>query len=90
MKITAALLIGGTASVALHWAGLASSGPARPARCRPTSTGCVSGQAGGGSAPVGQLGGVPIGSSGSVSGGGPGQLPTMNGIPCTPQNVGTC
>lgn len=51
---------------------------------------CVSGQ-GGGSAPVGQLGGAPVASGGgAVFGGGPNELPTVNGIPCTPEKIGTC
>lgn len=52
---------------------------------------CVSGQGGGGSAPVGQLGGGPAASdTGAVFGGGPNELPTVNGIPCTPEKIGTC
>ena len=27
---------------------------------------------------------------GAVIGGGPNQLPTVNGIPCTPERIGTC
>jgi hypothetical protein len=46
---------------------------------------CVSGTSGG---PTN----VPVAPShtGAVYGGGPNQLPTVDGIPCTPQNLGTC
>lgn len=52
---------------------------------------CVAGQAGGGMPVNGQLGGaVTAPESGAVMGGGPNQLPTVNGIPCTPAKYGTC
>jgi len=52
---------------------------------------CVSGQGGDQSSVNGQLP-APIVSSGTgaVVGGGPNQLPTVDGIPCTPQKIGTC
>ena len=46
---------------------------------------CVSGGTSGGQA----VPNMPTG-GGAVYGGGPNQLPTVNGIPCTPQNIGTC
>ena len=52
---------------------------------------CVSGQSGE-MAPVnGQLT-SPVTSScaGAAFGGGPNSLPSVNGIPCTPQKIGTC
>lgn len=46
---------------------------------------CVSGPSGGQAvAPAPSSGG------GAVLGGGPNELPTVNGIPCTPQRIGTC
>lgn len=52
---------------------------------------CVAGQAGGGMPVNGQLGGqIAPPQTGAVMGGGPNQLPTVNGIPCTPNNYGTC
>lgn len=53
---------------------------------------CVSGQGGGGQAPPGQLAGAvnPVQVGGPVLSGGPNELPRVNGVPCTPQNVGTC
>ena len=46
---------------------------------------CVSGPAGGlPQAPIVTTG------TGAVIGGGPNQLPTVNGIPCTPEKIGTC
>ena len=89
-------LIGAGAGAALVGGGLCVTAPsasACPYGTVPTSFDgvCVSGQSGGGSAPAGQLGGSPVGSAGGPKfGGGPNQLPTINGIPCTPQNVGTC
>lgn len=46
---------------------------------------CVSGGTSGGQAVPNTAPG-----GGAVYGGGPNQLPTVNGIPCTPQNIGTC
>ena len=48
---------------------------------------CVSGQSGGG-----QPAGVPnpVQAGGAQLSGGPNELPKVNGVPCTPQNVGTC
>ena len=52
---------------------------------------CVSGQGGGGQLPSGQVPAAVVpNSEPSIFGGGPNQLPTVRGIPCTPQNVGTC
>ena len=52
---------------------------------------CVSGQGGGGAMPAGQIPAAVVPNSGpSIMGGGPNELPTVRGIPCTPQNVGTC
>ena len=52
---------------------------------------CVSGQAGAGAPVNGQLT-SPVTSSGAGAafGGGPNSLPSVNGIPCTPQKIGTC
>lgn len=44
---------------------------------------CVSGPAGAQAVPPAAGGGV-------VYGGGPNELPTVNGIPCTPERIGTC
>ena len=46
---------------------------------------CVSGPAGGQAVAPG-----PSSGGGAVIGGGPNQLPTVNGIPCTPGRIGTC
>ena len=46
---------------------------------------CVAGQ-GGGSMPDA----VVPNSGPSIIGGGPNELPTVRGVPCTPQNIGTC
>ena len=46
---------------------------------------CVSGPAGAQMAPP-----IVSSSTGAVIGGGGNQLPTVNGIPCTPQKIGTC
>lgn len=52
---------------------------------------CVAGPSGEQMPVNGQLP-APIMSSGTgaVLGGGPNQLPTVNGIPCTPEKIGTC
>ncbi len=46
---------------------------------------CVSGQTS-----DGQAAPVAPPHSGATFGGGPNQLPTVNGIPCTPEHLGTC
>ena len=46
---------------------------------------CVSGTSGGGQA----VAPAPP-QTGAVYGGGPNELPTVDGIPCTPQHLGTC
>lgn len=48
---------------------------------------CVSGQSGG-SMP--QQVANPVQAGGAQLSGGPGELPRVNGVPCTPQNIGTC
>lgn len=44
---------------------------------------CVSGGSTGGQV-------VPPAHTGAVFGGGPNELPSVDGIPCTPQQLGTC
>jgi hypothetical protein len=46
---------------------------------------CVSGTSGGGQAVA-----PSPPQTGAVYGGGPNELPTVDGIPCTPQHLGTC
>lgn len=46
---------------------------------------CVSGQSGAQMVPP-----MTPSSNGAVIGGGVNQLPTVNGIPCTPEKIGTC
>lgn len=46
---------------------------------------CVSGTSGGQAVAPN-----PPPQTGAVFGGGPNQLPTVNGIPCTPEHLGTC
>lgn len=46
---------------------------------------CVSGQSGGSPGVVN-----PVQAGGAQLSGGPNELPRVNGVPCTPQNVGTC
>jgi len=46
---------------------------------------CVSGTSGGQAVAPN-----PPPHTGAVFGGGPNQLPTVNGIPCTPEHLGTC
>ena len=84
------ILVGATACAALVGAGLCAT--AIPASACPYGTVpsdfsgvCVSGTSGG--PPV-----VPntAPGTGAVFGGGPNQLPTVNGIPCTPEHLGTC
>lgn len=35
-------------------------------------------------------GSMPVGGGGAVLGGGPEELPSVDGVPCTPQKIGTC
>lgn len=52
---------------------------------------CVAGQGGGSQMPSGQIPAAVVPNSGpSIFGGGPNELPTVRGIPCTPQKIGTC
>lgn len=44
---------------------------------------CVSGPSGGAATP-------PSGHSGAMFSGGVNSLPSVNGIPCTPEHIGTC
>ena len=90
------LLLGAAVCAALVGGGLCAA--AAPASACPNGTVqthfdgvCVSGQAGGGQVVNGQLSGsvVPDG-GGPVMGAAPNQLPTVNGIPCTPAKYGTC
>ncbi len=46
---------------------------------------CVSGGTGGG-----EVAPAAPAQTGAVFGGGPNQLPSVDGIPCTPQHLGTC
>lgn len=91
------LLLGAGACAVLVGAGLtATAAPAYacPYGTVPTSFEgvCVAGQGGGGDAPSGQIPMAVVPNSGapSILGGGPNQLPTVRGIPCTPQNIGKC
>lgn len=82
--------LGAGACVALAGAGLVAT--AAPAAACPFGTVpshfdgvCVSGSTGAqAAAPA-----APSG-TGAVIGGGINQLPTVNGIPCTPEHLGTC
>ena len=85
-------LLGAAACAALVAAGLCAT--AAPAQACPYGTVpshfdgvCVSGASGGGGAP-----GVvnPVQAGGAQLSGGPNELPRVNGVPCTPQNIGTC
>ena len=85
-----AILVGGFA-VAAVLGQLAVAAPAEAKRC-PSGTVatkfdgvCVSGPSGGGLVPV-----SPPGNSGAMITNSPGQLPTVNGIPCTREHYGTC
>jgi len=51
---------------------------------------CVSGTSGAGSAGTPAAAPHPMSGTGAVFGGGVNQLPTVNGIPCTPEHLGTC
>lgn len=84
------ILLGAAACVALVAAGLGAT--AAPASACPYGTVpsnfagvCVSGSSGGPAV----VPHTPPG-TGAVFGGGPNQLPTVNGIPCTPEHLGTC
>jgi len=82
-------LLAAGACAALTGAGLLAAAPAGacPYGTVPSSFEgvCVSGPAGGlPQAPIVTTG------TGAVIGGGPNQLPTVNGIPCTPEKIGTC
>ena len=35
-------------------------------------------------------GSMPVAGGGAVLGGGPEELPSVDGVPCTPQKIGTC
>lgn len=91
------LFLGAGACAVLVGAGLCAT--AAPAQACPYGTVqthydgvCVSGQGGGGQGPPGQLAGAvnPVEVGGPILSGGPNELPRVNGVPCTPQNVGTC
>ncbi len=84
------IFVGAGTCVALAAAGLLAS-PA-PASACPYGTVpsdfpgvCVSGTSGGQAVAPN-----PPPHTGAVFGGGPNQLPTVNGIPCTPEHLGTC
>ena len=89
-------LLGLGACAVLAGAGLCAT--AAPAQACPYGTVqsnfegvCVAGQGGGGQMPSGQIPNAVVPNSGpSIIGGGPNQLPTVRGIPCTPDNIGTC
>ena len=90
------LVLGAGACAVLVGAGLCAT--AAPARACPYGAVqanfegvCVAGQGGGGQMPSGQIPNAVVPNSGpSIIGGGPNQLPTVRGIPCTPDNIGTC
>lgn len=84
------LFVGAVACVVLAGAGACAA--AAPASACPFGTVasdfsgvCVSGVSGGGQAVEPAPAHV-----GAVFGGGPNELPTVDGIPCTPQHLGTC
>ena len=89
-------LLGLGACAVLAGAGLCAT--AAPAQACPYGTVqsnfegvCVAGQGGGGQMPSGQIPNAVVPNSGpSIIGGGPNELPTVRGVPCTPQNIGTC
>lgn len=91
------LLLGAGACAVLVGAGLCAA--AAPAQACPYGTVpshfdgvCVSGAGGGGAMPPGQLPAAvnPVNPGGPTITGSPMELPRINGVPCTPQNVGTC
>ena len=84
------ILLGAGACAVLVGAGLCAT--AAPASACPYGTVpsdfsgvCVSGGTSGGQA----VAPAPP-QTGAVYGGGPNELPTVDGIPCTPQHLGTC
>lgn len=84
--------LGAGACAVLIGAGLCAT--AAPAQACPYGTVpshfdgvCVSGT-GGGQGPAGVVN--PVQAGGPQLSGGPNELPRINGVPCTPQNVGTC
>lgn len=84
------IFLGAGACALLVGAGLCAT--AAPASACPNGTVpsdfagvCVSGTSGGG-----QAGAPSPPQTGAVYGGGPNELPTVDGIPCTPQKLGTC
>ncbi|HPX37685.1 MAG TPA: hypothetical protein PLH92_07430 [Mycobacterium sp.] len=91
------IFLGVGACAVLVGAGLCAT--AAPAQACPFGTEpshfdgvCVSGSGGGGQLPPGQLPAAvnPASAGPPILGGGPNELPTVRGVPCTPQNVGTC
>lgn len=82
------ILLGAGACVAIVGALCATAAPAAacPNGTVPSdfSGVCVSGQSGGQ-----QVAPAPP-HTGAVYSGGPNELPTVDGIPCTPQHLGTC
>ena len=90
------LLLGSGLCAVLVGAGLSAS--AAPAWACPSGTVptdfagvCVSGQAGAGAPVNGQLTAPAMSPGhGAVMGSGPNSLPSVDGIPCTPQKIGTC
>jgi hypothetical protein len=84
------IVVNAGACVVLVGAGLCAT--AAPASACPNGTVpsdyagvCVSGTSGGGQAVA-----PSPPQAGAVYGGGPNELPTVDGIPCTPQHLGTC
>lgn len=90
------LLLGaGSCAVLVGLSGVALCATAAPAQACPYGTVpshfpgvCESGQSGG-LGPNAQVV-TPVQAGGAQISGGPGELPRVNGVPCTPQNVGTC
>lgn len=83
------ILLGGTASALLIGAGAfvtAAPAAACPYGTEPSDYSGVCISSGNGSA------GVPVAPphTGAAFGGGPNELPTVDGIPCTPAQLGTC
>ena len=84
------IFLGAWACAVLVGAGMGAT--AAPASACPSGTvpsdfsgGCVSGTSGGG-----QVVAPAPPHTGAVYGGGINELPTVDGIPCTPQHLGTC
>lgn len=89
-KVKRAVLIGGFAVAAtvgqLVFATQAQAKPCPSGTVPSKFPGvCVSGPSGGGALPV-----LTPASEGSGIANAPGQLPSVRGIPCTPENYGTC